>query len=79
MSQRERERRSRLVQTLVPRVGVGLGRAGMGLGCAICLWGGSGSLGQSPKKHFFWTTALTYSFKQKNIRKCVGEAGNDII
>ena len=31
----ERERRSRLVPTLAPRLGVGLGWAGLGLGCAI--------------------------------------------
>ena len=31
----QRERRSKLVPTLVPRLGVGLGRAGLGLGCAI--------------------------------------------
>ena len=37
MGQRERERRNRLVQTLAPRVGVGLVRAGLGLGCAICV------------------------------------------
>ena len=30
-----RERRSRLVQTLAPRLGVGLVRAGLGLGCSI--------------------------------------------
>ena len=33
--EREREGRSKLVQTLVPRLRVGLGRAGLGLGCAI--------------------------------------------
>ena len=32
-----RERRSKLVQTLAPRLGVGLVRAGLGLGCAIIL------------------------------------------
>ena len=30
-----RDRRSKLVLTLAPRLGVGLGRAGLGLGCAI--------------------------------------------
>ena len=34
-----RERRSKLVPTLAPRLGVGLGRAGLGLGCAIQLDG----------------------------------------
>ena len=29
------QRRSKLVPTLVPRLGVGLGRKGPGLGCAI--------------------------------------------
>ena len=33
--ERERERRSKLVPTLAPRLVVGLGGAGLGLGCAI--------------------------------------------
>ena len=32
---REREREEKLVPTLAPRLVVGLGRAGLGLGCAI--------------------------------------------
>ena len=31
----QRERRNKLVPTLAPRLGVGLCRAGLGLGCAI--------------------------------------------
>ena len=33
------QRRGKLVPTLAPRLGVGLGRAGLGLGCAIQLDG----------------------------------------
>ncbi len=44
-----RERKSKLVHTLAPRLGVGLGREELGLGCAISLPSKDMKELQSPK------------------------------